>query len=69
MSFRNEFEKFVVKLPIIRDVVAIIIGAIRGIMDVINNPGADVTQMKRDLDTTSKPRIVIDRNGQHVEKD
>ena len=29
MSFKNEFEKFVIKLPIIRDVVAIIIGAFR----------------------------------------
>ena len=69
MSFKNEFEKFVIKLPIIRDVVAIIVGAIRGIMDVIANPAYDVTQMNKDLDTTTKSRIIVDKNGQHVEQD
>lgn len=68
MSFKHEFEKIVIKLPIIRDVVAIIIGAVRGIMDVINNPAYDAQILKRDMDVESKDLIVIDKDGQHVEK-
>lgn len=48
MSLKKEIKKGLFYLPIIRDIVAVLIGAYRGIADVINNPEYDKTQYYMD---------------------
>lgn len=54
MSVKTELKKFVLKAPIIRDIFAIIVGCINGIIYVIENPEFDRTQFLKDMEVKGK---------------
>lgn len=56
MSFVSESKKFLIKVPIIRDIFSIIVGAINGIVYVIENPEYDRTQFLKDMEVKHNRR-------------
>lgn len=50
MSIKSELKKFVLKAPVIRDIFALIVGCINGIIYAIENPEFDRTQFIKDME-------------------
>lgn len=56
MSVKTELKKFILKAPIIRDIFAIIVGCINGIVYVLENPEYDRTQFLKDMQVKDKEK-------------
>lgn len=54
MSVKTELKKFVLKAPVIRDIFALIVGCINGILYAIENPEFDRTQFLKDMEVKGK---------------